>query len=256
MLLKTTLFSGILSTILMSASVSVHAQDTFFPKLTVETPPAGSNKAPVYTPPIGSDNGANNQANQLSPTPEQQYSQPPVYSQPPAVQYVQPLRVPTNEKPTYIPPIERPVFTGPHGDYPGTNHTGYNVPGHYPGFTGSPYFYTPGGASQLRGPLGTNISSYNGGYGAGGNYNQGYQYGASYGNSYGTSYTNSGYGYGNSSYGYGGGGAGGDPYNYHFGPGFYRSGEYGHYRFPNYSYRRPWFTPGFAGYNRDTNLPW
>jgi hypothetical protein len=53
-----------------------------------------------------------------------------------------------------------------------------------------------------------------------------------------------------------GGAPGGDPYQYHFGPGYYRSGEYGHYRFPYYSYRRPWYHPGFAGYNRDTNLPW
>jgi len=47
-----------------------------------------------------------------------------------------------------------------------------------------------------------------------------------------------------------------DPYNYHYGPGFYRSGEYGHYRFPYYSYRRPWYYPGQPVYNRDTNLPW
>lgn len=47
-----------------------------------------------------------------------------------------------------------------------------------------------------------------------------------------------------------------DPYTYHFGPGFYRHSEHGHYRFPYYSYRRPWYYPGFAGYNRDTNLPW
>lgn len=52
------------------------------------------------------------------------------------------------------------------------------------------------------------------------------------------------------------GAAGGDPYSTHFGPGYYRSGEQGHYRFPYYSYRRPWYHPGFAGYNRDTNLPW
>lgn len=48
----------------------------------------------------------------------------------------------------------------------------------------------------------------------------------------------------------------GDPYTVHFGPGFYRSGEYGHYRFPYYSYRRPWYYPGQPVYNRDTNLPW
>ncbi len=50
--------------------------------------------------------------------------------------------------------------------------------------------------------------------------------------------------------------AGGDPYGYHFGPGFYRNQELGHYRFPFYSYRRPWYHPGFANYNRDTNFHW
>jgi len=47
-----------------------------------------------------------------------------------------------------------------------------------------------------------------------------------------------------------------DPYTLHFGPGYYRSNEYGHHRFPYYSYRRPWYFPGHTSYNRDTNLPW
>ncbi|QDT62861.1 hypothetical protein [Calycomorphotria hydatis] len=47
-----------------------------------------------------------------------------------------------------------------------------------------------------------------------------------------------------------------DPYTYHFGPGFYRSADYGHYRFPYYSYRRPWYNVGHPVYVRDTNLPW
>ena len=47
-----------------------------------------------------------------------------------------------------------------------------------------------------------------------------------------------------------------DPYTYHFGPGFYRAGEFGHYRFPYYSYRRPWYDVGHPVYVRDTNLPW
>jgi len=47
-----------------------------------------------------------------------------------------------------------------------------------------------------------------------------------------------------------------DPYTYHFGPGFYRSGEFGHARFPYYSYRRPWYDVGHPVYARDTNLPW
>ncbi|MDB5387469.1 MAG: hypothetical protein JWM11_3115 [Planctomycetaceae bacterium] len=48
----------------------------------------------------------------------------------------------------------------------------------------------------------------------------------------------------------------GNPYLYHFGPGFYRYQEAGHYRFPYYSYRRPWYYPGHPSYNRDTNIPW
>lgn len=48
----------------------------------------------------------------------------------------------------------------------------------------------------------------------------------------------------------------GNPYLYHFGPGFYRYQEAGHYSFPYYSYRRPWYFPGHPSYNRDTNVPW
>lgn len=51
-------------------------------------------------------------------------------------------------------------------------------------------------------------------------------------------------------------GPAGDPYTYHFGPGFYRSNEFGHYRFPYYSYRRPWYDVGHPTRVRDTNLPW
>ncbi len=47
-----------------------------------------------------------------------------------------------------------------------------------------------------------------------------------------------------------------NPYTRHFGPGFYRSNEYGHLRFPSYSYRRPWYNPGAPTYNRDTNYRW
>ncbi len=45
-------------------------------------------------------------------------------------------------------------------------------------------------------------------------------------------------------------------YQYHFGPGFYRHAEGGHYRFPYYTYRAPWYFPGHPIYNRDTNRPW
>lgn len=68
-----------------------------------------------------------------------------------------------------------------------------------------------------------------------------------------------GYGYGNVGYGYGYGmgmGPAGDPYGYHFGPGFHRHSNYGHYRFPYYNYRAPWYSPGPPSYNRDTNFPW
>lgn len=48
----------------------------------------------------------------------------------------------------------------------------------------------------------------------------------------------------------------GNPYQDHFGPGFQRHSLYGHYRFPYYNYRAPWYFPGRAVYNRDTNLAW
>ncbi|QDV28455.1 hypothetical protein Spb1_03180 [Planctopirus ephydatiae] len=48
----------------------------------------------------------------------------------------------------------------------------------------------------------------------------------------------------------------GDPYVDHFGPGFHRNQVHGHYRFPYYSYRAPWYYPGRAVYNRDTNYAW
>ncbi|GIX03224.1 MAG: hypothetical protein KatS3mg113_0230 [Planctomycetaceae bacterium] len=49
---------------------------------------------------------------------------------------------------------------------------------------------------------------------------------------------------------------GGDPYTTHWGPGFHRHSFYGHYRFPYYNYRAPWYYPGRAVYQRDTNFPW
>lgn len=48
----------------------------------------------------------------------------------------------------------------------------------------------------------------------------------------------------------------GNPYYDHFGPGFQRNDLHGHYRFPYYSYRAPWYYPGKAVYNRNTNFPW
>ena len=47
-----------------------------------------------------------------------------------------------------------------------------------------------------------------------------------------------------------------DTYTYHFGPGIGRHVGIGHYRFPYYSYRRPWYYPGPAFYNRNSDLVW
>jgi hypothetical protein len=47
-----------------------------------------------------------------------------------------------------------------------------------------------------------------------------------------------------------------DPYITQFSAGFYREAEYGHFRFPHYSYRRPWYFPGPPTYVRDTNVRW
>lgn len=105
---------------------------------------------------------------------------------------------------------------------------------------GSPYYWSAPG--------------YNAGYYGAGGWGMPYGYGQGYG------YPGAGYGYGYPGAYYGGGygyGGGMDAYTYHFGPGFYRNGaEQGSYRFPYYSYRRPWYTPGPPSYNRDTNLPW
>ncbi len=49
---------------------------------------------------------------------------------------------------------------------------------------------------------------------------------------------------------------GGDVFGYHFGPGLHRHSNYGHYRFPYYNYRAPWYYVGPPSYNRDTNYPW
>ena len=48
----------------------------------------------------------------------------------------------------------------------------------------------------------------------------------------------------------------GNPYYDHFGPGFQRTSLHGHYRFPYYNYRAPWYFPGRAVYNRNTNFAW
>jgi hypothetical protein len=71
-----------------------------------------------------------------------------------------------------------------------------------------------------------------------------------------TGFGPTGYGVGMYAPGTYAGGFASDPYEYHFGPGFHRHSDHAHYRFPYYSYRRPWYHPGHASYNRDTNYPW
>lgn len=162
------------------------------------------------------------------------------------------------------------------GFAPGAQHMGGI--GYGGGYGGIGHYPATGGYPTLDGSMGVPGSvdpSLGGGYGPG--------IGAGYGTGPGLAPAmmapgiggpGPGYGYGSAfagGYGYGGqpgGGFGapnfaampgqlpGDPYYYHFGPGFYRYQEAGHYRFPYYSYRRPWYFPGHPSYNRDTNIPW
>lgn len=118
------------------------------------------------------------------------------------------------------PPQAAPVPAPPAYGY---SHGYTGQPGGYEGRVGSPYFYRP-------------------------------QHSAAYGGWPVYGHQATGYGYGNA-YGYGAS-AYGDPYSYHFGPGVYRNDEVGTYRFPYYSYRRPWYYPGSPVFARDTNLPW
>ncbi|MEX0702674.1 MAG: hypothetical protein WD069_11310 [Planctomycetales bacterium] len=112
----------------------------------------------------------------------------------------------------------------------GAGGPGYWQPGGYEGRIGSPYYYSAPGAGRQ------------------------YWYGAMAGAPHHAAYVP---GYGGWDSGPGGGyGAPGDPYAAHFGPGFQRHSNYGHYRFPYYSYRRPWYFPGPAVWNRDTNFAW
>lgn len=137
----------------------------------------------------------------------------------------------------------------------GYNQNAYNQPAYGQNMQGQNAYTQNGYGQNGYAQNGYTQDSYVQGYGPQGNYG----YGAYGNNGYGAydayGYQNGG-GYANGAGGGGAGGAGGAPYNYHFGPGYYRSSEYGHFRFPYYSYRRPWFHPGFAGFNRDVNIPW
>ena len=114
-------------------------------------------------------------------------------------------------------PVEMAVPVEMHGSVQGQAHW---QPGGYEGRIGSPYYYQE---SPTYGMMSSTYGQY--GYASYGEY-------ASHG-----SYAS-------------------DPYTAHFGPGFYRNNEAGHYRFPYYSYRRPWYYPGHPVYNRDTNFAW
>lgn len=134
----------------------------------------------------------------------------------------------------------------------GYNQNAYGHPAYGQNMQGQNAYTQNGYGQNGYAQNGYTQDSYIQGYGPQGNYGYGDYGNNGYGAYDAYGYQNGG-GYAN---GAGGGGAGGDPYNYHFGPGYYRSSEYGHFRFPYYSYRRPWFHPGFAGFNRDVNLPW
>jgi hypothetical protein len=138
---------------------------------------------------------------------------------------------------------------------PGYTAPGYGAPGY-----GSPSFNTtqsplqgaygvsptPVGAGGAAGRLPTPTlpgPSYQSGYASGAKYFQPGGYDARIGSPY--------YYDGNAQ-----GTITGDPYYDHFGPGYHRSNVHGHYRFPYYSYRAPWYYPGRAVYNRDTNFAW
>jgi len=127
------------------------------------------------------------------------------------------------------------------------NQNAYNQPGYNQNAFAQGYGNAQYGAAANNAYSGNGYSGYSGAYG----YDP---YGAASG--YFSEGVLGGGMIGGGAAGGGAGGAGGDPYNYHFGPGYYRSSEYGHFRFPYYSYRRPWYHPGFAGFNRDVNIPW
>ncbi len=131
--------------------------------------------------------------------------------------------------PTAVPPAPHATrefrFTGVAAGH----HGPYWMPGGYAGRVGSPYYYSPS-------HLGTVVpTAPPPGYLVAPAYTYGWHHG----------WTTAGAAW-----------PGGDPYEAHFGPGFHRYGDFGHYRFPYYSYRRPWYFPGHPSFNRDTNLAW
>lgn len=119
---------------------------------------------------------------------------------------------------------------------------GYWQPGGAAGRVGSPYYYRASGPFDGY-VAGSHAGWHGGGWHAGG-------YGRGYGGGYDGGWPAPSGGWA-SGHGYSGG-----AYVHHFGPGYYRHSERGHYRFPNYSYRRPWYFQGPPTFNRDTNFAW
>jgi hypothetical protein len=161
-----------------------------------------------------------------------------------------------------------PVDAAEAAGYPYNVQYGGWPPGGYEARVGRPYYWSvPGGTVPLSSYGSASYGSAgagDGAYGAPGRSGCGCNGGQAGATGYGGPVGYGAPGYGSTGFaGYGGGaaavpqaGPAGDPYTYHFGPGFYRSNEFGHYRFPYYSYRRPWYDVGHPVRVRDTNLPW
>lgn len=161
------------------------------------------------------------------------------------------------------------------------SNSGYGQAGGYAGRVGSPYFYSP-----AAGQTGADIDAHGAwGHGAGVIAHHGAASAGCCGDGHsvhgGSAMASVGHGHhggvvsyhnydggvvaaqshNDNRYGYsanpiGVSGTDSNVYNRHFGPGFYRHSQTGHYRFPYYSYRRPWYFQGHAVWARDTNYAW
>lgn len=176
------------------------------------------------------------------------------------------------QPPAYETPGYWPVHQAETAGYPYNVQYGGHTPGGYEARIGRPYYWSvPGGTTSLAAIAGGPAAAAGGGPAGCGCNNGGSvangPFDPVYGGGFGDAANDFG---GNGVAGYGAdssptpfagagppvGSAAADPYAFHFGPGYYRSGEFGHYRFPYYSYRRPWYDVGHPVYVRDTNLPW
>lgn len=147
-------------------------------------------------------------------------------------------------------PVETQVIVQPQGIVDVQRREGYWQPGGYEGRVGSPYYYSVPGAQYGYSAYGAGSHGYG--------HHQPVDSGCECGRRghHRSHHAHGGYGAGRGSHGHWRGSRRYDPYTYHFGPGYYRHAEHGHYRFPYYSYRRPWYYPGQPVFNRDTNFAW